>query len=116
MTFRFLGYFPAPSGIAPTIVAASARRLDLPEPGSSFVIASASLYRSRAVVRSKLGVERWTTVTRRRLVNRLVALNQGRAGPTDLLNAAVEYLRQDRIELPALRTLRRLVGATRARL
>ncbi len=114
-TFRFLGYFPAPSEIPPSIVAASARRLDVPAPGSSFVMAPASLYRGRATVRRKLGVERWTPVTRRLLVNRLVMLNQGRAGPNDLLNAAVEYLRQDRIELPALRTLRRLVGSIRAR-
>jgi len=114
-TFRFLGYFPASLEIPPSIVAASARRLDLPVQGASFVIAPASLYRSRATVRRKLGVERWTPVARRLLVNRLAMLNQGRAGPNDLLNAAVEYLRQDRIELPALLTLKRLVGSIRAR-
>jgi hypothetical protein len=113
-TFRFLGYFPAPRDVPPSIVAANARRLDLRVPGTSFTIAPASLYRSRATVRRKLGVERWTAASRRLLVNRLVSLNQGRAGPNDLLNAAVEYLRQDRIELPALRTLRRLVGSIRA--
>jgi hypothetical protein len=114
-TFRYLGYFAVPTEIPSSIVAASARRLDLPPPGTPFVIAPASLCRSRATVRRKLGVERWTPVTRRLLVNRLAMLNQGRTGPNDLLNAAVEYLRQDRIELPALRTLRRLVGNTRAR-
>ena len=113
--FQFLGYFPAPRVIAPSIVVASARRLDMLAPECAFSVAPATLYRSRAAVRRRLGVERWTTVTRRLLVSRLLSLNQGRGGPNDFLNAAVEYLRQDGIELPALRTLRRLIGSIRAR-
>jgi Domain of unknown function (DUF4158) len=114
-TFQFLGYFAAPAEIAPAIIAASAQRLEIPVPSGPFSVAPSSLYRSHAVVRRHLGVECWNATTKHLLVSRVVALNQGRTGPNDLLNAAVEYLRRERIEIPALRTLRRLIGWIRAR-
>src|SRR5580693_1661677 len=114
-TFEYLGYFARPTDIAPSIVAAIARRMDLAVPAGSLCISPASLYRGRTLIRQHLGVEPWTAKTRRELVNRLASLNQGRAGPNDLLNAAIEYLRRELIELPALATLRRIIGELRTR-
>jgi hypothetical protein len=114
-TFQFLGYFATPIQIAAAIVAAIARRIELHAPDGTFSVAPASLYRSRAVIRHHLGIEHWNAANKRLLATRLVSLNQGRTGPNDLLNAAVEYLRRAGIELPAMRTLRRLIGRVRAR-
>ena len=113
-TFQFLGYFTPPTDIPASIAKAIAERMNVAAP-ASLGIASASLYRSHEMVRRHLGVERWGAAAKHLLTARLVSLNQGRSGPNDLLNAAIEYLRREQIELPALRTLRRLIGHVRAK-
>ena len=109
--FQTLGRFIAIAGIPHTIVGHVARCVGLPEAQANEISGSRpTLYRHQHLVRAYVGVSKWDASAQRQVENTIEALASIRTHPADLLNGALEMLLRERVELPALSTLRRIAG------
>lgn len=109
--FQTLGRFIPSTEIPLEFVDQVARRVGLPEAHANTISCSRpTLYRHQHLVREYVGVSRWNARAQRQVENTIEALAAVRTHPADLLNGAIEMLLRERVELPALSTLRRIAG------
>ncbi len=113
--FETLGRFITPKEIPPEIVRYIAQSSGLAE-RDSIVYAKRTLARHHQLVREFLGVREWDTGTREVAETTMEQIVASRSQPADLINGAIETLVRERIELPALNTLRRMAGNVQQRI
>lgn len=105
---QHLGYFPALDTVPERIVQHLRRTLDVPDTTTFFTITSRTRYTYHRHIRSYLGRTRNGREVRHLAVVARVHAAQVQDNPADLINIAVEQLRQQQAELPAFSTLDRL--------
>lgn len=111
-----LGYFPPPDAVHAGTVAHLASQLGLaslpalPSEGRG----TKTLYRYQAAVRAHLRVTPYGEVGERLVTGTILGAAATMSDPADLINRAIEALRDTSIDLPAFSTLDRLVNRLRA--
>lgn len=111
-----LGYFPPPDAVHAGTVAHLASQLglaSLPAPPSEGR-GTKTLYRYQAAVRAHLRVTPYGEVGERLVTGTILGAAATMSDPADLINRAIEALRDTGIDLPAFSTLDRLVNRLRA--
>lgn len=110
-----LGYFPVleliPSAIVDHIRAylSTSKAVDDDESLQILQLSKATLYeRYQPEIRARLGLHLYTSIHKENLQHYLVDATQTQHSTVDLINAAVDWLLRERIELPAFATLRRI--------
>lgn len=112
--FETLGRFIRPKAIPPEVVRHIARHIGLPE-RDALAYTKNTLYRHQGLVREFLGVTKWNAEAYHVAESVIERLASARTQPADLINGAIETLVRERFELPALRSLRRMVGTLQQR-
>lgn len=112
-----LGVFLALAEVDAGIVTHLARQLGLtaPPPLLPEDSGKSTLYRYRAAVRAHLGVASYPDAGEVLVTNSVLEAAETMSDPADLINRAIEALRDARIDLPAFSTLDRLVNHLRGR-
>ena len=110
--FQHLGYFVAPERIPQAILHHLQTSTDLP-PNSAGYRWQRTLYRHRRAIRRYLAVEPYQHTRQEQARQAIYAAAQTMGDPADLINAAIEELVRQRVELPAFRTLKHLVQKVR---
>jgi TnpA family transposase len=112
-TFQSLGYFPALAGVPPFIVRHI--RSGLPDESGSadLSLSTTTLYRYHQAVRDYLGVTAYSQGGEEVAVRAIREAAQTMNDPADLINAALEELVRQRVELPGFSTLDRLAAGLR---
>ena len=109
--FQTLGRFIPLTEIPREVGNHVARCVGLPEAHANAISGSRpTLYRHQHLVREYVGVSRWNADAQRQVEDTIETLATVRTHPADLLNGAIEMLLRERVELPALSTLRRIAG------
>jgi TnpA family transposase len=111
--FQRLGYFPKLADIPPTILTHLRGCLHLHGTESEQELAPRTLNRYRNAIRTSLRVTVYAYAARHLAVRAVYDAAQTMDNPADLINVALETLIKERYELPAFRTLDRLVRRVR---
>lgn len=112
--FETLGRFILPNEIPAEIIRHVARCAGLAE-RDSIEYVPRTLYRHHRKVRAFLGITEWNIETHHVAETTMEQLASARTQPADLITGAIETLVRERFELPAMSTLRRMVGIVRQR-
>jgi TnpA family transposase len=106
-TFQSQGHFPALNEVPAFII--QYIRTSLPfNPDDDLNISSTTLYRYHQAIRGYLGVTSYGEGGEEVAVETITRVAQTMNDPADLINAAIEELIRQRLELPAFSTLNRL--------
>lgn len=112
--FQRLGYFPAIADVPATIM----RRIREVMRLSGFIrpetLEPRTLYRYHAVIRQWLGISPFQEHGLHISTGAMASAAQVMDNPADLINAAIEQLIKDKVELPAFSTLDRMARRIRA--
>jgi hypothetical protein len=110
-----LGYFPVLEQIPGAIVdhirayLSTSKAVDNDASLQILRLSKATLYeRYQPEIRARLGLHLFTSIHKENLQHYLVDATQTQHSTIDLINAAVEWLFRERVELPAFVTLRRI--------
>ncbi|NJM42583.1 MAG: DUF4158 domain-containing protein [Anaerolineae bacterium] len=110
-----LGYFPVLEQIPDPIVAhiraylSTSKAAEDDDNLQMLHLSKATLYeRYQPEIRARLGLQLFTSTHKENLQRYLVDATQTQHSTVDLINAAVEWLFRERVELPAFATLRRI--------
>ena len=109
--FQTLGRFIPPQDIPTPIVSHIFRQLHVESSSNdSLTYAIRTLRRHRDLIRQLLKVNKWDDSAQQLVVKTMTTLASTCSNPADLINGAIDAIFQQRIELPALSTLRRMAG------
>ncbi len=112
--FQYLGYFTPYKSIPKLIMACIRSILGASAAVEATYLDSDMLYKHRDMIRNYLEILPWGRESLHIALSKAVELAAVMDNPVDLANAVIETLIRDRCELPAFRTLDRLVRRVRS--
>ncbi|NTU82553.1 MAG: Tn3 family transposase [Chloroflexales bacterium] len=110
---QHLGYFPVLSHVPATVIVHLRHTLDLPETVSIFGVSSRSVKTYMQRIREHQGLISHGRTVRHQVLLAMVQAAETTDAPVDLINAALQTLTTQRMELPAFSTLDRLARRVR---
>ena len=112
-TRRAYGLFLSPSDLSTAALSHMAAQLAIPAP--PLVTDKQALHRYRTVIRAHLGLTAFSQAGEGVVTAVVLAAAETMSDPADLINRAIEALREAKVDLPAFSTLDRMANHLRTR-